>query len=98
MLGKRQAMATIKAQSRFWRRIGHDPTRPHRRAVMLTWLRNIFAQWAYVGTVEAHTQLVDDEGNAKPGGRSNGYFILSEKPGGTWRRVKKVGDAGTSPF
>lgn len=65
---------------------------------MLSWLSDFFKPWVYVATVEAVTHLVDDEGNYTKGGTLRGYFILSEKAKGRWRRVREIGKCGTSPF
>lgn len=51
--------------------------------------------WNYVGTVEAYSVVVDENGKEIPGGHRKGYWILSERGDGQ-RRVKRIGEPGYS--
>lgn len=63
---------------------------------MIQWLHDLFQPFVYVGTVEARTTLLNEDGSAAPGGEMRGYFILTEKAGGRWRNVREVGAPGHS--
>ena len=52
-------------------------------------------QWNYVGTVVGRSHFVDDEGNKRPGGRCDVYWVLTERIDGK-RACKKVGTCGGS--
>lgn len=52
-------------------------------------------KWEYAGCVTATTTLVDNDGNATPGGTCRGDYLLEERQDGK-RRFKLVGYPGSS--